>query len=160
MAIQSGISAPDFVLLDDAGIERRLVGMVLTEAGIPRQGYAIMGNGERLGTITSGTKSPTLGKAIGLGYVRSAWSKIGTKLSIDIRGREAASMLHMLTTPRAIYALALFLTPLPATALPCTSTCQRPTAGVCVTSQSTRAITASRSPLLGLRPAWALSMAR
>ena len=36
---------------------------------------------------TSGTKSPTLGKAIGLGYVASTWRAVGTKLGIEIRGR-------------------------------------------------------------------------
>jgi aminomethyltransferase len=71
----------------DAGLTRRLVGVVLTDPGIPRQGYSILAGDSVVGTITSGTKSPTLGKAIGLGYVASAWTTVGTKLSIDIRGR-------------------------------------------------------------------------
>jgi aminomethyltransferase len=70
-----------------SGVARRLVGLVLTEPGIARQGYRIIGDGRVVGEITSGTKSPTLGKAIGLGYVASAWQKVGTALSIDIRGR-------------------------------------------------------------------------
>jgi aminomethyltransferase len=74
-----------------AGVSRRLVGVVLTEPGIARQGYGIIGGGEVVGQITSGTKSPTLGKAIGLGYVASAWQKVGTTLSIDIRGRAIAA---------------------------------------------------------------------
>jgi len=70
-----------------AGVERQLVGMVLTEPGIARQGYSIVHGDDPVGRVTSGTKSPTLGKAIGLGYVASVWKEVGTKLGIDIRGR-------------------------------------------------------------------------
>ena len=71
----------------DAGLTRNLIGLVLTEPGVARQGYGILGDGQPIGAITSGTKSPTLGKAIGLGYVASVWKKVGTRLSVDIRGR-------------------------------------------------------------------------
>ncbi len=71
----------------ERGLTRRLVGFVLTAPGIPRQGYDIRSDHERIGAVTSGTKSPTLGKAIGLGYVANAWREIGTKVGIDIRGR-------------------------------------------------------------------------
>ena len=73
------------------GVARRLVGLVLTEPGIPRQGYRIMRGGQVGGHITSGTKSPTLGKAIGLGYVPTPWQDVGTALEIDIRGRAAGA---------------------------------------------------------------------
>ncbi len=69
------------------GLSRRLVGFVMIGAGIARQGYVIRRDGVRVGEVTSGTKSPTLGKAIGLGYVASACTEIGTRLSIDIRDR-------------------------------------------------------------------------
>jgi len=69
------------------GLSRQLVGFVMIGAGIARQGYAICRDGVRVGEVTSGTKSPTLGKAIGLGYVASTCKEIGTRLSIDIRDR-------------------------------------------------------------------------
>jgi aminomethyltransferase len=72
----------------DQGVDRQLVGVVLTEPGIPRQGYAIRHGDEVVGSITSGTKSPTLGKGIGLGYAKSTYARVGTSLSIDIRGRQ------------------------------------------------------------------------
>ena len=75
----------------ETGVARQLVGVVLTEPGIARQGYSILGGGNVVGQITSGTKSPTLGKAIGLGYVASAWQKVGTTLDIDIRGRAVSA---------------------------------------------------------------------
>ncbi len=71
----------------DSGLTRRLVGLVMTQPGIPRQGYAIVHDGQVVGTVTSGTKSPTLGKAIGLGYVANTLGAVGTQLGIDIRGR-------------------------------------------------------------------------
>jgi glycine cleavage system T protein (aminomethyltransferase) len=71
----------------DTGVARRLVGVMMTEPGIPRQGYAIVHDGQTVGAITSGTKSPTLGKAIGLGYVASTLEGVGTRLGVDIRGR-------------------------------------------------------------------------
>lgn len=74
-----------------AGLQRQLVGIVLTQAGIPRQGYKIFAGGVGIGAITSGTKSPTLGKAIGLGYVATAFKDIGTKLSVEIRGKTVSA---------------------------------------------------------------------
>jgi aminomethyltransferase len=69
------------------GLPRRLVGFEMTAPGIPRQGYPIVHDGGVVGTVTSGTKSPTLGKAIGLGYVASTLGVVGTQLGVDIRGR-------------------------------------------------------------------------
>jgi aminomethyltransferase len=70
-----------------SGPRRRLVGLMMTQPGIPRQGYAVVHDGVAVGAVTSGTKSPTLGKAIGLGYVASTLGAVGTQLGIDIRGR-------------------------------------------------------------------------
>jgi len=52
------------------GAERKLVGFEMVDKGIPRHGYEIYDeNGTKTGVVTSGTQSPSLGKAIGLGYV-------------------------------------------------------------------------------------------
>ena len=72
-----------------AGTERTLVGVVLTDPGIPRQGYRVLSEQQTVGTITSGTKSPTLGTAIGMGYVARPWHAVGTRLAVEIRGRAA-----------------------------------------------------------------------
>ena len=69
------------------GVPRRLVGLTLLEAGIPRQGYAIQDGSEAVGAVTSGTLSPTLGKAIALGYVGVDRTAVGTRLEVIIRGR-------------------------------------------------------------------------
>jgi aminomethyltransferase len=69
------------------GPRRRLIGLITTDPGIPRQGYAILFEGKRVGGVTSGTRSPTLGEGIGLGYVETPHTSVGTELSVEIRGR-------------------------------------------------------------------------
>ena len=75
------------------GPARKLVGLEMTGAGIARQGYPIIAGGERVGEVTSGTKSPTLGKAIGLGYVASAHARVGTEIAVEIRGRQVPAVI-------------------------------------------------------------------
>ena len=68
------------------GIERRLVGFEMMEKGIPRHGYEIKDfTGMKIGTVTSGTQSPTLGKAIGMGYVSTTCANLDTRIYIKIR---------------------------------------------------------------------------
>jgi aminomethyltransferase len=71
----------------EIGVDRKLVGLLMRAPGIPRQGYRIFHARDAIGAVTSGTKSPTLGKAIALGYVASTWEEVGTRLGIEIRGR-------------------------------------------------------------------------
>lgn len=68
------------------GLKRRLVGFVLQERGIARQGYPIMdADGNEIGVVTSGTQSPMLKEAIGLGYVPLGKRKLGTEIFVQIR---------------------------------------------------------------------------
>src|SRR6056297_461384 len=68
------------------GPERKLVAFELDERGIPRHDYDIVdGQGKKIGIVTSGTMSPSLGKGIGLGYVPTVFSEIGSKIQIQIR---------------------------------------------------------------------------
>jgi aminomethyltransferase len=71
----------------EQGPERRLVAFVMSEPGIPRQGMAIREGGE----VTSGSHSPMLDQGIGMGYVAATHAEPGTKLTIDVRGRERAA---------------------------------------------------------------------
>src|SRR5436305_4174609 len=55
------------------GIAQKLVGLEMVEKGIPRHNYEIKDHmGAAIGRVTSGTQSPTLGKAIAMGYVNTA----------------------------------------------------------------------------------------
>ncbi|MEZ4794301.1 MAG: glycine cleavage system aminomethyltransferase GcvT [Flavobacteriaceae bacterium] len=68
------------------GSEKRLVGFELDERGIPRQGYDIVDSqGKKIGVVTSGTMSPSLGKGIGMGYVPTIFKDPGTQIFIQIR---------------------------------------------------------------------------
>ena len=70
----------------ERGPERKLIAFELDERGIPRHGYDIVdGNGNKIGVVTSGTMSPSLGKGIGLGYVPPVFSDVNSKINIQIR---------------------------------------------------------------------------
>ncbi len=69
---------------------KKLVGFEMVErGGIPRQHHMIKdASGNVIGEVTSGTQSPTLNKAIGMGYVAAAHSKVDTEIFIEIREKQ------------------------------------------------------------------------
>jgi aminomethyltransferase len=68
------------------GPERKLIAFELDDRGIPRQGYDIIDSqGKKIGVVTSGTMSPSLGKGIGLGYVPTIFASVDSKINIQIR---------------------------------------------------------------------------
>ena len=68
------------------GSSRKLIAFELDERGIPRHDYEIVNAaGEKIGIVTSGTMSPSIGKGIGLGYVPKTASALGEKIYIQIR---------------------------------------------------------------------------
>jgi len=75
--------------IKDNGPTKKLVGFEITGKGkIPRQHFKIKdASGNEIGEVTSGTQSPSLNKAIGLGYVKTAFSSIGSEIFIEIRNQ-------------------------------------------------------------------------
>jgi aminomethyltransferase len=70
------------------GVKRKLVGFEMQDRGIPRHGYEIAdAMGEAIGEVTSGTQSPSLGKAIGMGYVAESFSNQGSEIYIKVRDK-------------------------------------------------------------------------
>ncbi|MBK8142299.1 MAG: glycine cleavage system aminomethyltransferase GcvT [Chitinophagaceae bacterium] len=70
------------------GVAKKLVGFEMVEKGIPRHGYEIKDDtGATIGHVTSGTQSPSLGKAIGMGYVLPGFSTIGSQFFIKVRDK-------------------------------------------------------------------------
>jgi aminomethyltransferase len=68
------------------GMKQRLVGFEMIDRGIPRHDYEIVdADGNNIGRVTSGTQSPSLQKAIGMGYVKTEFAKEGTEIFISIR---------------------------------------------------------------------------
>ena len=71
-----------------AGVERKLVGFEMVDKGIPRHDYLIKNSsGNIIGKVTSGTQSPVLGKAIGMGYVKTDNADIDTDIYIEVRDK-------------------------------------------------------------------------
>ncbi|AFL84544.1 glycine cleavage system T protein [Belliella baltica DSM 15883] len=81
----------------EAGVDKKLVGFILQERGIPRAHYPIVNKaGEVIGEVTSGTQSPSMGVGIGLGYVKSEFAAPGTEIAIQIRNKNIAAKIEKL----------------------------------------------------------------
>lgn len=77
------------------GVSRKLVGFEMIDRGIPREHYKLLNtDGEEIGEVTSGTMSPTRKIGIGLGYVKPEYSKTGTDILIDMRGRKLKAVVQ------------------------------------------------------------------
>ncbi|MGQ0508718.1 MAG: glycine cleavage system aminomethyltransferase GcvT [Myxococcaceae bacterium] len=74
-----------------AGVKRKLVGFELTGSGIPRHGYPILKDGNRVGEVTSGTMGPSVKKPIGMGYVPAELAAENSTFEVEIRGRPVAA---------------------------------------------------------------------
>jgi aminomethyltransferase len=70
------------------GVSKKLVGFEMIDRGIPRHDYQIVDSaGKIIGKVTSGTQSPSLNKAIGMGYVNTEFSKVDSEIFILIRDK-------------------------------------------------------------------------
>lgn len=82
-------SSPLFFEQKTNGPEKKLVGFEMIEKGIPRHDYEITDEaGVTIGRVTSGTQSPSLGKAIGMGYINNSHSHLGNDIYIKIRNNQ------------------------------------------------------------------------
>ncbi|MFM7054827.1 MAG: glycine cleavage system aminomethyltransferase GcvT [Bacteroidota bacterium] len=72
----------------EAGLSKKLVGFEMIDRGIPRHDYPVLdSNGTVVGKVTSGTQSPSLGKAIGMAYVPSAMAAENSEIFISVRDK-------------------------------------------------------------------------
>jgi len=75
-----------FLKQKQEGVKRKLVGFELVDRGIPRHDYPIVDvSGNKIGKVTSGTMSPSLKKAIGMGYVETKFAQPGSEIFVEIR---------------------------------------------------------------------------
>lgn len=81
-------------LQKENGVKRKLVGFEMIDRGIPRHDYKIVNEqGEEIGIVTSGTQSPSLQKAIGMGYVNTELTKENTEIFISIRDQKVKARI-------------------------------------------------------------------
>lgn len=72
----------------EEGVDRKLVGFEMIDKGIPRHGYELKSlDGTPIGYVSSGTQSPSLGKAIGMGYVTRACAALDTAIYVKVRDK-------------------------------------------------------------------------
>ncbi len=77
-------------------LDRMRIGLEMSDGRVPRQGYPILRDGQRVGEVTSGTFSPTLKKPIAMGFVAPTAAEPGIELQIDLRGRpEPARVIEL-----------------------------------------------------------------
>ena len=69
------------------GVPRKSVGIEMIDKGIPRHGYAVYLDDEKIGEVTTGTQSPTLKKNIGLALVSREHAELGTEIEVEIRNK-------------------------------------------------------------------------
>jgi len=87
----------------EEGVRRIRVGLELDTRRVAREGTAVLHGGETVGTVTSGTFSPTLGKSIAMAFVPPALREPGTELVLDVRGKHHGAVvvpLPFYTRPR------------------------------------------------------------
>ena len=72
----------------EEGVSKKLVAFEVIEKAVPRHDYEIVNEeGENIGVVTSGTMSPSIKKGIGMGYVKTAYAKLGSQIFIQIRNK-------------------------------------------------------------------------
>lgn len=76
------------------GVKRKLVGFELVERGISRKDYPIVNAaGEKIGVVTSGTQLPGIQKSVGMGYVQTEYSALGSEIFISIREKPVKAVV-------------------------------------------------------------------
>jgi aminomethyltransferase len=107
------LSKPDFIgrealtELKARGPARRLVGLTVAAGGVPRHGFAVLDDGQRIGHVTSGTFAPSLRRNVALAYVPTERANVGQAVGVEMRGKAVAAEVATLpfvpnhTRPRA-----------------------------------------------------------
>ena len=82
----------------EQGTDNKLIGIKLKDKGVARDGAEIRNEAdEKIGWLTSGGHSPTLKESIGIGYIKADLAETGTKVFVNVRGRNIAA--EVVNTP-------------------------------------------------------------
>ena len=94
-----GYSKPDFIGKDailkqkDAGIDRRLIAFEMLQKAVPRHDYLITSSEQDIGIVTSGNFFPHKQQGVGMGYVKTPFSALGTEITVAIRCRPVPAVV-------------------------------------------------------------------
>ena len=77
--------------VQQAGPARKLIGLRMIDNAIPRHGYPVLADERQVGTVTSGTASPTLGERIAMAFVPAELAGVGNRFAVEVRGRSYAA---------------------------------------------------------------------
>ncbi|MGV3489251.1 MAG: glycine cleavage system aminomethyltransferase GcvT [Tuberibacillus sp.] len=75
------------------GLTRKIVGIEMIDKGIPRSHYEVFSGDTKIGEVTTGTQSPTLGKNLGLALIDKKFTELGTEVEVDIRGKRKKAVV-------------------------------------------------------------------
>ena len=88
------VGRPVLEATKQVGASERLIGLTMSERGIPRHGYEVTdATGAVVGRVTSGTMAPSLGHGIGMAYIEASLAKPGTALNVMIRNKPTACVV-------------------------------------------------------------------
>lgn len=93
LKIRNNTGAQQVGALLAAPPQKQLIGLKMTEPGIARCHCKIYGDGEEIGWITSGTKTPSLDRPIALGYVKIQFATKNTKIQVDIHNKKRDALI-------------------------------------------------------------------
>ncbi|OVE81328.1 glycine cleavage system protein T [bacterium K02(2017)] len=82
------IGKESLIKAKELGIKRKVIGFEMIDSGVCRDGYSIYANDQKIGSVTSGTYSPSLKKSIGLAIIDQKFANIDQELLIDIRNKK------------------------------------------------------------------------
>jgi len=75
------------------GLKKKLIGFIIEDKMVARHGQEVYSGNRKIGKVASGAPSPMLGKNIGLAYVETGFSKTGTEIEVDVRGRRIKALV-------------------------------------------------------------------
>ena len=75
------------------GLTRKIVGIEMVDKAIPRPHYEVYHEDKKIGDVTTGTQSPTLGKNLGLALIEKEFTALGTEVEVDVRGKRKKAVV-------------------------------------------------------------------
>jgi aminomethyltransferase len=80
-------------LQKENGLSRKIVGLEMVDKAIPRSHYEVYSGDNKIGEVTTGTQSPTLGRNLGLALIEKEFTALGTEVEVDVRGKRKKAVV-------------------------------------------------------------------